>query len=104
VSNSRKSHQRKPLEYKTQDHPITSSTLYRTPHLNNKQDKNKNPTNSRQDYHLTQLCPSEEKQTKTQHKSHPIRSSHKSLDQPQEDRNQKEERIQPFLRKEFNIP
>jgi len=48
-----------------------------------------------QDYHLTQPCPSEEKQTKTQHKSHSIWSLHKPLNQPQEDRNQKEERIQP---------
>jgi len=32
-------------------------------HLNNKQNKNMNPINSRQDYHLTQPCPSEEKQT-----------------------------------------
>ena len=40
------------------------------PHLNNKQNKNTNPITSRQDYHLTQPCPSEEKQTKTQHKSH----------------------------------
>ena len=31
--------QRKPLEYKTQHHPTTSSTLYRKPHLNNKQNK-----------------------------------------------------------------
>ena len=31
------------------------------------------------------------KQTKIQHKSHPIQSSHKPLDQPQEGRNQKEE-------------
>ena len=29
---------------------------------NNKQDKNTNPIISRQDYHLTQPCPSEEKQ------------------------------------------
>jgi len=35
------------------------------------------------------------KQTKTQHKSHPIGSLHKPLDQTQEGRNQKEERIQP---------
>ena len=34
------------------------------PHLN-KQDKNTNPIISRQDYHLIQLCPSEEKQTKS---------------------------------------
>ena len=33
------------------------------PHPNNKQNKNKNPIISRQDYHLTQPCPSEEKQT-----------------------------------------
>ena len=40
------------------------------PHLNNKPNKNTNPIIGRQDYHLTQPCPSEEKQTKTQHKSH----------------------------------
>ena len=33
------------------------------PHLNNKQSKNTNPIISRQDYHLIQPCPSEEKQT-----------------------------------------
>ena len=43
-------------------HSTTSNTLYRTPHLN-KQNKNTNPIISRQDYHLTQPCPSEEKQT-----------------------------------------
>jgi len=53
----------KPLEYKTQHHPTTSSTLCRKPHLNNKQNKNTNPIISRQDYHLIQPCPSEEKQT-----------------------------------------
>ena len=63
-------------------------------HLNNKQNKNTNPSISRQDYHLTQPCPSEEKQTnkKTQHKSHPFWSLHKPL----EGRNEKEERIQPW--------
>ena len=55
--------QRKPLKSKIQHHPTTSSTLCRTPHLNNKQNKNTNPTISRQDYHLTQPCPSKEKQT-----------------------------------------
>jgi len=55
----------------------TSSTLCRTPHLNNKQKENTNPIISRQDYHLTQPCPSEEKQKqnktkKSQHKSHCI--------------------------------
>ena len=33
------------------------------------------------------------KQMKIQHASHPIQSLHKPLDQPQEGRNQKEERI-----------
>ena len=70
------------------------------PHLNNKQNKNINPVIIRQDYHLTQPCPSEEKQTnkqtKTQHKSHPILSLHKPLDQPEEGRSQKEERIQTW--------
>ena len=36
------------------------------PHLNNKQNKNTNPIISRQDYHLTQSCPSKEKQTNKQ--------------------------------------
>ena len=44
------------------------------------------------------------KQTKTQHKSHPIWSLYKPLDQPQEGRKQKEETIQPSSRKEFNFP
>ena len=35
-------------------------------HLNNKQNKNTNPIISRQDYHLTQPCPSEEKQANKQ--------------------------------------
>jgi len=39
--------------------PTTSSTLCRTPHPNNKQDKITNPIISRQDYHLTQPWPSE---------------------------------------------
>ena len=33
------------------------------PHLSNKQNKNTYPVINRQDYHLTQPCPSEEKQT-----------------------------------------
>ena len=33
------------------------------PHLNNKQNKNTNPIISRQDYHFTEPCPSEDKQT-----------------------------------------
>ena len=39
------------------------------PHPNNKQNKNTNPIISRQDYHLTQPCPSEENQTNEQKKS-----------------------------------
>ena len=53
-------------EYKTWHHPTTINILCRTPHLNNKQNKNTNATVSRQDYHLTQPCPSEEKQTNKQ--------------------------------------
>ena len=41
-------------------------------HLN-KQNKNINLVIRRLDYHLTQPCPSEEKQTKPQYKSHPIK-------------------------------
>ena len=56
--------QMKPLEYNIRHHPTNSSTLCRTPHLNKKQNKNTNPIISRQDYYLTQPCPSEEeKQT-----------------------------------------
>ena len=67
---------------KTRYHLTNSSTLCRTPHLNKKQNKNTDPSISRQDDHLTQPGPSEEKQTKAQHRSHPIGSSHKPLDQP----------------------
>ena len=59
--------QRKPLKHKTPHHSTTSSsTLCRMPHLNNKQNKNTNPIISRRDYHLTQPCPSEEKQINKQ--------------------------------------
>ena len=58
-----RTHTKESTEYKTQHHPATSSTLCRTPHLNNKQNKNTNQIISRQDYHLTQPCPSREKQT-----------------------------------------
>ena len=74
--------QRQPLVYKTWHHPTASNNLYRTPHPKNKQDKNPNPVISRQDYHLTQPCPSKKKKKKkTQHKSHPMQSLHKPLDQ-----------------------
>ena len=65
------------------------------PHLNSKQSKNTNPIISRQDYHLTQPCPSEEKQTETQHKAHPIQSLHKPLDQCR--------RAETKRKKEFNL-
>ena len=58
--------QKKPLEYKTWHHPTTSSTLCRMPYLNNKQSKNTNPIISKQDYHLSQPCPSEGKQVNKQ--------------------------------------
>jgi len=59
-----------------------SSTLCSMPHLNNKQNKNTNPVINRQEYDLTQPCPSENKQTKTQHKSHSIGNLNKPPDQP----------------------
>ena len=46
--------------------PTTSSTLCRTPHLNNKQNQSTDLFISRQDYHLTQPCQSEGKQTNKQ--------------------------------------
>ena len=58
-----RTHTKERLEYKTQHHPTTSRILCRTPHLNNKQNKNTNPVISRQDCNLTQPCLSEEKQT-----------------------------------------
>ena len=64
-----RTHLKKPLECKALYHPTTSSTLCRMPHPNNKQNKNTNPIISRQDYHLTQPCPSEEKQTNKQNLS-----------------------------------
>ena len=58
--------QRKPLKYKTQHHPTTSSTLCSSPHLNKKQNKNTNSIISRQDHHFTKPCPLEDKQTNEQ--------------------------------------
>ena len=78
-------HTKETLEYNTWHHPTLSSILCWTLHPKNKQNKNKNPINSRQYYHLTQPCPSEgkqtNKQTETHHKSHPIGTIHKTLDQ-----------------------
>ena len=61
-----RTHTKEPPEYKTWHHSTTSSTLCRVPHLNNKQNTNTNPIISRQDYHPTQPCPSQEKQTNKQ--------------------------------------
>ena len=58
-----RTHTKKKLEYKTQHHPATNSTLCKMPHLNNKGNKNTNSIISRQDYNLTEPCPSEKKQT-----------------------------------------
>ena len=63
---SSSSTQWRPLDDKTQHHPTTSSTLCKMPHLNNKRNKNTNSNISRQNYYLTQPCPSEEKQTNKQ--------------------------------------
>ena len=57
---------KKTLEYKTQHHPTTSSTLCRTPHLNTKQNKNTNSIISRQDYHLSLAHQRKNKQTNKQ--------------------------------------
>ena len=56
-----RTHQRKPLEYKIQHQPTTSSTLCRMPHLNNKH-KCK-PNHQQTGLQLTRPCPPEEKQT-----------------------------------------
>ena len=91
-----RTHTRKPLEYKTGHRPITSSTLCRMPHLNKKQNKNTNPIISRQDYHLTQPCPSEEKQTnKNSAQISPYTKLTQTTGPTLEGRNQKEG-IQPW--------
>ena len=61
-----RTHTKEAIGIKTWHHPATSSTLCRLLHLNNKQNKNTNPIISGQEYHLTQPCPSEEKQTNKQ--------------------------------------
>ena len=58
-----RTHRREPTWL--QDPASPSNTLFRMPHLNNKQNKSTNPIISRQDYHLTQHCPQRKnKQTK----------------------------------------
>ena len=74
-------------------------------HLNNKQ--NKTQTQSSADRIIISLSfdhQKKNKQTKIQHKSYPMGSSHKPLDQTSEGKNKKEERIQPSSREEFNFP
>ena len=72
------------------------------PHLNNKRNKNTNPTISRQDYHLTQACPSEEKQTNKETNSAQI-SIYRKLTQSTgptlEGKKPKGKKIQPSSRK-----
>ena len=77
-------------------HPNTSSTPCRTPHLNNKQNKNTNPIISRQKYHLTQPCPSEEKANKNSARISPYKKLTQTTGPTLEGRNKKEERIQPL--------
>jgi len=87
---------RKPQENKTRHHQTTDSTLCRTPHLNHKEHKNTNPIISRQNDHLTQPCPSEEKANKQTNKNSAQISPYKKLTQTTgptlEGRNKKEER------------
>ena len=93
--------QRQPLAYKTQHHPTASSILCRTPHPNNKQNKNTNPIICRRI--TTWLSPDRQRKKKNhlflpehKHKTHPTWSLHKPLDQTYEGRNQKKKRIQPW--------
>jgi len=64
-------------------------------HLNHKENKNTNPIISRQYYHLTQPCPSEEKANKQTNKNSAQISFYKKFTEALEGRNKKEERIQP---------
>ena len=81
--------------------PSHQLPLCRTPHLKNKM---KIQTQGLPPHSALSIRGKTNIWTKTQHKSHPIQSSHKPLDQPEESRNQKEERIQLSSRKEFNFP
>ena len=90
-----RTHTKETTVKKTQHHPTTKSTLCRMPHLNNKQ--NTNPIISRQDYHLTQCFPSEEKQTnKNSTQISPYKKLTQTTGPTLGGRNQKEERIQPW--------
>ena len=66
-------------------------------HLNNKQNKNPNPIISRQDYHLTQPCPSEEKQTnENSAQTSPYKKITQTTGPNIEGRKRREVRIQPW--------
>ena len=76
-------------------HPTTNITLCRTAHLNNKQNKNTNPIHQTLQLHLTQPCPSEEKQTdKNSAQISPSKKLIQTTGPSLEGRNQKGERIQ----------
>ena len=77
---------------------------YHPVHLKNKQNKNTNPIISRQDYHLIQPFPSEEKQINKNSPYAKLTQTTGPTNQwlvrkPKEGRNQKEETIQPSSRK-----
>ena len=65
------------------------------PHLNNKPNRNTNPMADRITTSLSLAHQRKNKQTKTQHKSHLIRSLFKPLDQPY--------RAETKRKKEFNL-
>ena len=67
------------------------------PYLNNKQNKNTNQIISRQEYHLTQPRPSEEKQPNKQNSAQisPYKKLTQTTGPNLKARNQKEEGIQP---------
>ena len=70
-----KTHTRKPLDYKTQHHPTTGSTLGRRAHLNNRKQRCKpdHQQTGLPSYSALPIRGKENKQ-KTEHKSHPIQS------------------------------
>jgi len=77
--------QKKHLNTRPNHHPTTSSTLCRTPYLSKQQTKQKIQTQSLADRITTSFSLAHQwknKQTKTQHKSHPTGSLCKPLDQP----------------------
>jgi len=87
----------------TQHHPTASSTLYRKPHPNNKQDKNTNPIISRQDYHLSQPCPSEGEKKTNLTSSHQNASINLTLHETYTNHWTKLTGAEPKRKKEFNL-